>query len=50
MIMAGAGEASQPMPFTIDYGLQILAVIIARDFAAKKEVLKKKEFDGTAKK
>ena len=47
MIMAGAGGASQPLPFTIDYGLQILAVIIARDFAAKKEALKKKESDGT---
>ncbi len=48
--MAGAGEASQPMPFTIEYGLQVLAVIIARDFAAKKEALRKKEFDGRDKK
>ncbi len=47
MIMAGAGGASLPLPYTIDYGLHILAVIIARDFAAKKEALKKKESNGT---
>jgi hypothetical protein len=50
MIMAVAGGASLPLPYTIDYGLQILAVIIARDFAAKKEASRKKEFDGTDKK
>lgn len=47
--MAAAGM-SQPMPHTIEYGLQILAVIIARDYAAKKDALRKKDSDGTNKK